>query len=155
MERAAMAENPVFNTGRDPNGRFNVHNPTAWRKGVCQNPRGRRAGQSLTDVLQARIKIIPRDVKPGVKDRRTNMERVVDELIAQACFGNVRAISEIFDRLEGKPRQSVSIASESASLRELAEIDGIPPAEIVSATLQMLEEAFGDINPGNDQTDQA
>jgi Family of unknown function (DUF5681) len=155
MERAAMAENPVFNTGRDPNGRFNVHNPTAWRKGVCQNPRGRRAGQSLTDVLQARIKLVPRESKTGVKDRRTSLERVADALIAKAVDGHIPAISEIFDRLEGRPRQSVSIASESASLRELAEIDGIPPAEIVSATLQMLEEAFGDINPGNDQTDQA
>jgi hypothetical protein len=150
-----MGEKPLLNNGRNAAGQFVPGHPWRFPKGQCPNPRGRRAGRSLTDVLQSRIDMIPRLLKPGAKDRRTNMERVVDELIAQACFGNVRAIAEIFDRLEGKPRQSVSIASESASLRELAEIDGIPPAEIVSATLQMLEEAFGDINPGNDQTDQA
>jgi hypothetical protein len=149
-----MGEKPLLNNGRNAAGQFVPGHPWRFPKGTCPNPRGRRAGQSLTDVLQARIKLVPREMKPGVKDRRTNMERVVDELIAQACFGNVRAISEIFDRLEGKPRQSVSIASEAASLRELASRDGIPPAEIIDSTLRLLEEAFGDINSGNDQTDQ-
>jgi Family of unknown function (DUF5681) len=148
-----MDRNPVLNTGRNPDGRFNRQNPTAWPKGYCPNPRGRRPGRSLTDVLSARIQLVPRERKPGTKDRRTNMERVVDELIAQACSGNVRAISEVFDRLEGRPRQSVEISSEAESLRELAELNGIPPQEIVSATLQMLEEEFGEIDPGTDPSD--
>jgi hypothetical protein len=70
--------------------------------GQSGNPKGRPPTKGLLAALKEAVA----EVTP---DGRTIEQVLVDELIEQALRGRRRlvAIAEIFDRLEGKPRQAL------------------------------------------------
>jgi hypothetical protein len=72
--------------------------------GQSGNPKGRPPTKGLLAALKEAVA----EVSP---DGRTIEQVLVDELIEQALRGRRRlvAIAEIFDRLEGKPRQSLDL----------------------------------------------
>ena len=77
---------------------------TRWQKGQTGNRKGRPVEpDGLTDMLLYRLK-------------KSGSRRIADKLIQLAEAGNLQAIQYIYDRIEGKPRQSVLQQSESEPL---------------------------------------
>jgi hypothetical protein len=75
-----------------------------FKPGQSGNPKGRPRTRGLVAALKAAVaEVIP--------DGRTIEQALVDELISEALRGRRRlqAIAEIFDRLEGRPRQSLDL----------------------------------------------
>ena len=77
-----------------------------FRKGISGNPCGKRSSRPLTDALITRL-MFPVDEKPRKGELRTAAHAIVEKLIERAVSGDLRAISEIYDRVEGKAIQTV------------------------------------------------
>lgn len=72
-----------------------------FRKGFSGNPSGKRASRPLTDALITRL-LWPVDVKPRKGEVRTVAHVLVENMVQKALQGDMRAITEIYDRVEGK-----------------------------------------------------
>lgn len=85
------------------------------KKGFSLNPAGRKKGSvSGSTVLRKILLEADLDEKPvydtqGNLKHRSSLETVVRKLTALAKAGDMSAIKEVFDRLDGKARQSVQI----------------------------------------------
>jgi hypothetical protein len=100
-------------TQKKNNGRNNAKQPEkklggVTGRGFVPGQSGNPAGRPRTKGLVAALKVAVAEVG---KDGRTVEEALADELVRQALRGRRRlvAIAEIFDRLEGRPRQSVDL----------------------------------------------
>lgn len=79
---------------------------TRWRKGQpSPNPGGRPHKTAVTDAIRDQLAQV--DVEDGAG--RTNAELIAAALIARARKGDVRAASEVADRAEGRPSQSLNL----------------------------------------------
>jgi len=93
------------NSAKGPKGRpFEKGNPHAFKRGQSGNPTGRPKSQTLSEDLRARLK----EQYPG-KDDTTYGQMLAHKLVDLAIEGDIYAIKEIFDRTEGKPRQTVDV----------------------------------------------
>lgn len=95
--------NSGLNSG-EQRGRVENLRTHQYKSGQSGNPAGRPPVKGLLLALKAAI-------AETLKDGRTVEQAVADELIRQALRGRRRlpAIAELFDRLEGKPRQVVDL----------------------------------------------
>jgi len=72
-----------------------------WKPGVSGNPKGRPPkGSSFAEILR-------RIGEEEFKDQMSKMEAISRKLWAEASKGESWAIREIFDRIDGKPKQIV------------------------------------------------
>src|SRR5262245_28732217 len=94
----------VGNNGRSTDGRFTKRNQYGFQPGQSGNPAG-RPRDTVTPHLRELVRT------PG-KDGVTYGELVAQTLLARAVDGDVQAIREVFDRLEGKPRQAIDVSVE-------------------------------------------
>ena len=75
-----------------------------WKKGVSGNPRGRPKKQdSLTSLLKKEME----NICPADKKQRTWSELIVRATLQLAMKGNPAALHEVWDRSEGKLKQSL------------------------------------------------
>ena len=73
-----------------------------WKKGESGNPNGRPpVADSLNNILRERLEEVDPDA--GI----TNKEVVASELLRLGKAGNLSAIQYIFDRVDGKPAQTI------------------------------------------------
>lgn len=72
-----------------------------FRKGFSGNPSGSRNRRVLTDTLVSRL-LWPADEKPRKGELRTAAHVLVENMVQKALQGDMRAITEIYDRVEGK-----------------------------------------------------
>jgi len=80
----------------DPTGNGNLRPP--WKKGQTGNPKGReKGGGSVVDALKRKMK----EELSG----RYLADAVAQSLIKQALKGDVRAIKELMDRVDGPVKQ--------------------------------------------------
>jgi hypothetical protein len=83
-----------------------------FKKGQSGNPKGKPKG---TLNMSTRLKLLlENDISFTVKGRKITkdgMRWALDGLIAKAAKGDVPAIKEIFDRTEGKAKQSISLGN--------------------------------------------
>ena len=79
-----------------------IENLRPWAKGTSGNPQGRPRRGALTEALKAQL-------ASDDSDGRTVAEQIAAALIKRALRGDVRAIREIADRTEGRPRQQFNI----------------------------------------------
>jgi uncharacterized protein DUF5681 len=93
---------------------FAKGNPFAFKPGQSGNPAGRPR-----DTITPHLRDLVRMKHPG-KDEVTYGELVARALLTRAIVGDVQAIKEVFDRLEGKPRQALDVTVEERK-RELFE----------------------------------
>jgi hypothetical protein len=79
---------------RDAAGRF--------LPGVSGNPSGRGGAPSLVAALRAELREREEGGRPALR-------AIAARLVEMALGGDLRAIRELLDRLDGKPNQAVSI----------------------------------------------
>lgn len=73
-------------------------------------PKGSRNLSSiLREMLQEEIEVNI----DGVKSKKQFQEVIIRKLLKKANDGDIRAIMEIFDRVEGKPKQEIDFGIES------------------------------------------
>ncbi len=83
-------------------GEGRIENLRPWAKGTSGNPGGRPRRDVLTEALKAQL-------ASDDSDGRTFAEQIAAVRIKHALRGDVRAIREIADRTEGRPRQQFNI----------------------------------------------
>jgi hypothetical protein len=79
----------------------------AFVKGQSGNPLGRQAEKPWRDAIMIAIKR-----RAEGKDSPQALTRLAEAVVAAGLAGDMTAIKEIGDRLDGKPAQSVSVSGE-------------------------------------------
>jgi hypothetical protein len=86
----------------------------AFQKGVSGNPKGRRKERMFFNALMIEFNSCP-------DDKRT-IRAIAEKLIAMALEGNIHAIKEIANRLDGLPVASVDVGIDrNMDVRELTD----------------------------------
>jgi hypothetical protein len=89
------------------------------------NKEGRPKGtKNLSTILKAMLEEDVEVVIDGKKERRQFQEVIIRKLLKKANDGDLRAIMEIFDRVEGKAKQEMNITSVDLSPVITAMVDG-------------------------------
>ena len=76
-----------------------------WPKGVSGNPGGRPKKKAITEDLE---RLLEEEAPNG--DGKTWAATIAEALLKQAAKGDVRAITELANRIEGKPLQAMAVA---------------------------------------------
>jgi hypothetical protein len=95
---------------RNNNGkkRGNVANLKPFPKGVSGNPAGRPKSLTLSEAYRRELaKIDPNDAL-----KRTFAEVLAEQMIVKAAKGDVAALKEIADRVEGKAKQTITLTTD-------------------------------------------
>jgi hypothetical protein len=97
-------------------------------KGVGGNPSGRPKRHPISDALRnlADLKYYPKSAK--LKHGATYAEAAAFQAFLDAIRGDVKALNEVADRIEGKPSQRI----------ELSGVDDAPPIQINSVDISKL-----------------
>lgn len=84
---------------------------TQFKKGESGNPLGKPVGtKSLSTILKNMLEEeIDVELEDGTKQKKPFQDVIIRALIKQAKKGNMKAIQEIFDRVEGRPNQSIQV----------------------------------------------
>lgn len=85
----------------------------AFQKGKSGNPKGRRAEKPFADALRMEIAAAGGDHKA--------LRSIAGALISKAGTGDIQAIKELADRLDGKPQQSTDITVTRFQAKELSD----------------------------------
>lgn len=85
---------------------------TKFKEGESGNPSGRPKGsRNLSTILK---EMLDEDIEitiDGKKQKKKFQDLIIRKLIKKANDGDLRAIEQIFDRVEGKPKQSLDVES--------------------------------------------
>jgi len=98
-----------------------------WKEGdPSPNPTGRPKGsRNLSTILRA---MLEEDVEilndDGVKEKKQFQDAIIQKLVKKAAAGEIKAITEIFDRVEGKAKQEISM-----NLETRKSVDDLFPSE--------------------------
>jgi hypothetical protein len=85
-----------------------AQNLKPWPKGVSGNPGGRPKKKLISDELERLLQVEAPDA-----GGRTWATVVAEALLHQARKGDVRAIAELANRIEGKPLQPVELSGDN------------------------------------------
>ncbi|HZS09513.1 MAG TPA: DUF5681 domain-containing protein [Blastocatellia bacterium] len=96
------------NAGKTPGKPFAKGNTIGFQPGQSGNPQGRPKKRTLSEHLR---EVMAR-THPEHPDR-TYGELIAIKLAEEAVSGNVTAAREVFDRLEGRPRQQLDVTVDS------------------------------------------
>lgn len=122
----------------------NAANLKPWPKGVSGNPGGRPTKKPITEELE---RLLAGEAPNG--KGQTWATVIAEALLHEASKGDVRAISELANRIEGKPLQALDVSGEG--LGGLAErlqrarqrvIEGMSEEEI-DERIHRLEQELG------------
>ncbi len=84
-----------------------IANLKPFKPGKSGNPKGRPKGWALSEALRFKLRL----PYPGDKHKRTYAEVIADVLFEEAIEKrNIQAVREIFDRIEGKPKQAIDLS---------------------------------------------
>ena len=94
-----------------------------FKKGQSGNPNGRPKGsRNLTTILREMLEEEIEVNVDGVKTKKQFQEVIVRKLLQKANEGNLKAIEQILDRMEGKPVQKQEIKTDNPILTIQREI---------------------------------
>src|SRR2546423_5620196 len=101
-----------------PDGKFAEGNRLGnrFRPGQSGNPAGRPKSITLSEAYR---KMLSR-VDESDPEKRTRAEVLAEQMYAKAKTGDVQALREIADRVEGKPRQTLALSLERREQLEQA-----------------------------------
>lgn len=91
----------------------------------------------LSDVLRQKLV----EEMPGASEK-TIANAIADSLVEKAIGGDVPAIKEIFDRIEGKSSQLIDVEMKVEDWRSAIEDYGIQESEILDVARQLLSEGL-------------
>jgi len=90
-----------------------------FSKGQSGNPQGRpKKGETLTDLLREKI-----EAPKTAKEKHTRKELIIERLITLAEGGDLAALKYVFDRIDGRPKESIELTDGAIDTR-LREIMG-------------------------------
>lgn len=69
------------------------------------NPKGNKPDKILRDALMIALNRVDKDHDTGIKTKR--LHRIADKLSLKAADGDIPAIKEVWDRVEGKATQPI------------------------------------------------
>jgi hypothetical protein len=123
-----MASNQKTSGQQAADGKFMPGNKIGGRfpKGASGNTAGRPRLTKLTDALRQQIA----ETNPDADDE-TIAETIAKTLIQLALSGDVQAIKEVFDRTEGKPKQSLDLDVSVQDWRSIASGAGLTAEEFI------------------------
>lgn len=83
--------------------------PYKWKEGdPSPNPSGRPKGsRNLSSILREMLEEEIEVNIDGVKSKKQFQEVIIRKLLKKANDGDIRAIMEIFDRVDGKAKQTI------------------------------------------------
>lgn len=91
-----------------------------FKPGQSGNPKGRPKSITLSEAYRKMLA----EVDEQDEHKRTRAEVLAERMYTEAKTGNVQALREIADRVEGKARQTINLSVEKREQLEKA-IDGI------------------------------
>ena len=110
---------PDKQTGnKRPDGKFAEGNSfgNRFRPGQSGNPAGRPKSITLSEAYRKMLS----QADESDPERRTRAEVLAEQMYAKAKTGDVQALREIADRVEGKPRQTLALSVERREQLEQA-----------------------------------
>ena len=110
---------PDKQTGnKRPDGKFAEGNRLGnrFRPGQSGNPAGRPKSITLSEAYRKMLS----QVDESDPESRTRAEVLAEQMYAKAKTGDVQALREIADRVEGKPRQTLALSVERREQLEQA-----------------------------------
>jgi len=129
---------------RDQNGKFLKGNAAGFRPGVSGNPGGRPRNYHISEAI-ARELVITGASNVSVA------EVIAKRLVNMAYTGDLGAIKEVIDRMEGKPRQAIDMQLEVTDWRERARREGLSEADVICEARALIEsydaDGGGDSDP--------
>ena len=88
----------------------NEENLIPFVPGQSGNPKGKPKGaRSLTTILRELLETEVEAEVEGQKTRITFQESIIRKLLQKANKGEIKAITEILDRVEGKAKQELTM----------------------------------------------
>ena len=116
----------------------NAGRSTRFKPGQSGNPKGRPKGVLYpSEELRRQL----RQPYPKDEEGRSYLQRLIAALLERAIGGDVGAIREVFDRLEGKPAQSVALDVGVTDVGALIREYGIEEQELVNECLRLIAAA--------------
>ncbi len=85
-----------------------LSNLKPFKPGQSGNPKGRPKSITLSEAYRKMLGAVD-EADP---EKRTRAEVLAEQMYAKAKTGDVSALREIADRVEGKPRQTLALTSE-------------------------------------------
>ncbi len=107
-----------------------------WQSGQSGNVKGRPKDALLTKEIRAQLNEV-RD------DGKTNAQAIAESMISRAIKGDVRAADLIFNRIEGKPLQSVDLSVTTDWMATVEQFD-ISETEMIDGVRELLTEFYRD-----------
>ena len=84
-----------------------------FSKGKSGNPQGRpKKGETLTDLLREKI-----EAPKTAKEKLTRKEKIIEKLIELAETGDLSALKYLFDRIDGRPKESIELTDGAIDTR--------------------------------------
>jgi hypothetical protein len=108
-KRAGVDKQRRINAKKPSGKPFEKGNRIGFQPGKSGNPAGRPKSRTLSEELRARLEEEYPD-RPDATYGRMVAETLVDMAIKDG--GSIAAISEIFDRVEGRPRARLDVSVE-------------------------------------------
>ena len=123
-------ENIEGTTKRDKKGRI--------LRGSIINPKGRTIGSlSLINLLKKRLLEIPEKAKKYIY-----ADLVIRKLVKKAIAGDMSALKEVFNRVEGTPKESLDLTSGGEKIVENYEVDNSEIRNLISQFGKELKKAL-------------
>jgi ribosomal protein L17 len=84
-----------------------------YKKGQSGNPRGRpKKGETMTDLLREKV-----EIPKTAAAKLTRKEKIIEKLITLAEAGDLSALKYLFDRLDGRPKESIELTDSEIDTR--------------------------------------
>jgi ribosomal 50S subunit-associated protein YjgA (DUF615 family) len=98
---------------------------TQFKEGESGNPAGRPKGtRNLSTILREMLEEEIEVNVEGKKERKQFQEVIIRKLIKKASDGDIKAITEILDRVEGKAKQTVEQSGKTEQELTVRILDG-------------------------------
>ena len=102
----------------------NTQNLKPWKPGQSGNPGGRPKRDAITEALREQLESQSEDATGSVADA------IAAVLVKRALGGGVRAIREIADRTEGRPRQQIKVEAQLHDSEDRVDLSGVSDDEL-------------------------
>lgn len=109
-----------------------------WKKGFSGNPKGRPKGSfTIVGILKEEMeKFVPQDEKKKMEEKRTFAQVFVQRMLKKAIVDeDIVMMKEIMNRIDGRPKQSITINTE-----------GNPQGEVETEMKKKITEKMTEIN---------